>query len=65
MFKAMFTTKGVNKAREHQNVVLLLVPESVKVIGLTKQERLLDDRVVRKPLNEWLTARQVKAWRAG
>jgi hypothetical protein len=62
--QAVFTTKGVNKAREHQNVVLLLVPESVKVIGLTKQERLLDDRVVRETAERVADlARQVKAWR--
>jgi len=61
---AMFTTKGPNKPREQQNSVLLLVPESVKVRGVPKQDVLVDDRVARETSSRVLDlARQVKAWR--
>lgn len=38
--EAMVTTKGPNRPREQQNLVFLLVPETVSVKGLNPQEEL-------------------------
>ena len=60
---AMITTKGVNKPREQQNLIFILVPETVAVNGTDELEGLLQSQAqeVRQHIDG--IARQVKAMR--
>jgi len=61
--QAMVTTKGVNKPREQQNLIFILVPETVAVKGTNEIEGLFQTRMqeVRQRIDG--IARQVKAMR--
>jgi hypothetical protein len=60
---AMVTTRGVNKPREQQNLIFILVPENVAVKGADEPEGLLQSQAqeVRQRIDG--IARQVKAMR--
>lgn len=64
--EAIITTKGFNKPREQQNLVMLLVPETTRVKGAIEQPSLCEGgrgsiEEARKRMED--IARQVKAWR--
>ncbi|TEB09088.1 ATP-binding protein [Pelotomaculum propionicicum] len=61
--QAMVTTKGVNKPREQQNLIFILVPETVAVKGTNELEGLFQTQAqeVRQRIDG--IARQVKAMR--
>jgi len=61
--QAMVTTKGVNKPREQQNLIFILVPETVAVKGTNELEGLSQTQAqgVRQRIDG--IARQVKAMR--
>lgn len=64
--EAMVTTKGVNKPREQQNPIFILVPKTVAVQGLGGQEGLFsgqDSRARDEKQRIEAIARQVKAIR--
>ncbi len=64
--EAMVTTKGVNKPREQQNLIFLLVPETVTVKGMAEQEELFpgqNSRAQEARQRIETIARQVKAMR--
>lgn len=64
--EAMVTTKGMNKPREQQNLVFILVPETVRVKGSDEQGELFPNLNTRAQ-EVWqrleAIARQVKAMR--
>ncbi|MEW5953546.1 MAG: DUF499 domain-containing protein [Bacillota bacterium] len=59
--QAMVTTKGFNKPREQQNLIFILVPETVAVKGINELEGLFQNQAqeVRQRIDG--IARQVKA----
>ncbi len=61
--QTMVTTKGINKPREQQNLIFILVPETVTVKGANEPEDLFQTRTqeVRQHIDG--IARQVKAIR--
>jgi len=64
--EAIITTKGFNKPREQQNLVMLLVPEMTRVKGVKEQIGLFEGvrdsaEEARQRMED--VARQVKAWR--
>ncbi|SHI62913.1 ATP-binding protein [Desulfofundulus thermosubterraneus] len=62
--EAMVTTKGLNRPRERQNLIFLLVPETVVVKGINDQDGIFENtrvRDVRQRIEG--TARQVMAMR--
>ncbi len=64
--EAMVTTKGVNKPREEQNLIFILVPETVTVEGTTEQEGLFKGQsTLAQDVRQRIEgiARQVKAMR--
>jgi len=64
--EAMVTTKGVNKPREQQNLIFILVPETVTVRGTNEQEGLFKGQsVLAQDARQRIEriARQVKAMR--
>ena len=60
---AMVTTKGVNKPREQQNLIFLLVPETVTVRGADELEGLFESRAQEARQRVENLARQVGAIR--
>ena len=64
--EAMITTKGHNKPREQQNLIFLLVPETVAVCNTTQQQKLFQDQLDtahNKKLHLENLAREVEAMR--
>ncbi|HHU98038.1 MAG: DUF499 domain-containing protein [Dethiobacteria bacterium] len=63
--EAMVTTKGLNRPRERQNLILLLVPETVTVRSLTQQQVVNSEDAKIREARHWIQdlARQVKAMR--
>ncbi len=63
--EAMVTTKGINKPREQQNLIFLLVPDTVNVSSKIQQEIIPDQQakteIARQRVQE--LGRQVKAMR--
>ncbi|MDA8336643.1 MAG: DUF499 domain-containing protein [Peptococcaceae bacterium] len=59
--EAFVTTKGVNKAREHQNLIFVLVPETVTALDNERQEELMTMRAGEAWQRIEGIARQVKA----
>lgn len=64
--ESLVTTKGTNMPREQQNLIFLLVPETVDVIGMTRQVAIhADQNVQAQEARQRIEgiARQVKAMR--
>lgn len=63
--EAMVTTKGINKPREQQNLIFLLVPDTVNVNNTTQQEINAGQTTKTKAARQRVQdlARQVKAMR--
>jgi hypothetical protein len=63
--EAMVTTKGINRPREQQNLILLLVPETVTVKSLTQQQIVSGENEKIREARQWIQglARQVNAMR--
>lgn len=61
--EAMVTTRGVNKPREQQNLIFLLVPETATVKGTNEPEGLFQNQVQEARQRIESIARQVAAMR--
>ncbi|OIQ61205.1 hypothetical protein MOTE_02810 [Moorella thermoacetica] len=64
--EAMVTTRGINKPRQQQNLIFILVPETVTVQGISRQEGLFaspSTQVQEARQRIEAIARQVKAMR--
>ncbi|KKM12713.1 ATPase AAA [Clostridiales bacterium PH28_bin88] len=61
--EAVVTTRGVNKPREQQNIIFLLVPETATVKGTNELEKLLQGQAQDARQRIESIARQVEAMR--